>query len=80
MNWNAKNQKNKAVIWNYWQRMNNAKPNDIKEIVRKHLIKILTGMVHNLLISCSELMRLFLNFGNHYLELFLTYNVFLKFF
>ena len=35
MNWNAKNQKNKAVIWNYWQRMNNAKPNDIKGICEK---------------------------------------------
>tara|TARA_B100001094_G_scaffold86127_1_gene82474 strand:+ start:350 stop:1474 length:1125 start_codon:yes stop_codon:yes gene_type:complete len=32
MNWTLKNQKNKAIVWDYWQRMNNAQPSEIKSI------------------------------------------------
>ena len=35
MNWTLKNQKNKAIVWNYWQRMNNAQPSEIKSICGK---------------------------------------------
>jgi len=35
MNWTVKNQKNKAIVWDYWQRMNNAKPSEIKSICGK---------------------------------------------
>jgi hypothetical protein len=32
MDWKDKNQKNKAAVWGYWQRMNNAKPSEVKGI------------------------------------------------
>ena len=35
MDWKVKNQKNKAVVWNYWQRMNSAKPHEVKGICKK---------------------------------------------
>ena len=35
MNWKATNQKNKAVVWDYWQRMNNAEPSEVKGICEK---------------------------------------------
>ena len=35
MDWKVKNQKNKAVVWGYWQRMNNAKPSEVKGIFEK---------------------------------------------
>lgn len=35
MDWKAKNQKNKAAVWGYWQRMNNAKPSEVKGICEK---------------------------------------------
>jgi predicted ester cyclase len=33
--WTARNQKNKAVVWEYWQRMNHAEPKQIEGIVKK---------------------------------------------
>ena len=35
MDWTAKNQKNKAIVWDYWQRMNSARPNEVKGICEK---------------------------------------------
>ena len=35
MNHKARNQKNKAVVWDYWQRMNHAEPGQIAGIVKK---------------------------------------------
>jgi len=35
MDWKGKNQKNKAAVWGYWQRMNNAKPSEVKGICEK---------------------------------------------
>jgi len=33
--WKARNQKNKAVVWDYWQRMNHAEANQVEGIVKK---------------------------------------------
>jgi predicted ester cyclase len=35
MDWKAKNQKNKAIVWNYWQRMNSARLQEIPKICKK---------------------------------------------
>ena len=35
MDWKAKNQKNKAIVWEYWQRINSAAPNEVKGIFQK---------------------------------------------
>ena len=35
MDWKAKNQKNKAIVWNYWQRMNSARLQEIPKICEK---------------------------------------------
>ena len=35
MDWKAKNQKNKAAVWGYWQRMNSANPSEVKRICEK---------------------------------------------
>jgi len=39
MDWTAKNQKNKAIVWDYWQRMNSARPNEVKGICEKFFHK-----------------------------------------
>jgi hypothetical protein len=56
MDWKVKNQKNKAVVWNYWQRMNSANLMRSKVSARKHSIEILTGMDRNLSITSAESM------------------------
>ena len=33
--WTQRNQRNKAVVWDYWQRMNHAEPSQIEGIVKK---------------------------------------------
>jgi len=33
--WKARNQKNKAVVWDYWQRMNHAEANQVEGNVKK---------------------------------------------
>jgi len=33
--WKARNQKNKAVVWDYWQRMNHAEANQVEGTVKK---------------------------------------------
>lgn len=34
-NWQARNQRNKAVVWEYWQRMNHAQAREVPSIVKK---------------------------------------------
>jgi hypothetical protein len=33
--WKARNQRNKAVVWDYWQRMNHAQAREVPGIVKK---------------------------------------------
>jgi hypothetical protein len=33
--WKSRNQRNKAVIWEYWQRMNHAQAKEVPGIIKK---------------------------------------------
>ncbi len=35
MDWKSKNQKNKSIVWEYWQRINSARSNEVKGIFEK---------------------------------------------
>ena len=37
--WKVRNQRNKAVIWEYWQRMNHAQAKEVPGIIKKTLHK-----------------------------------------
>lgn len=35
MSWQERNQKNKAVVWDYWQRMNHALPREVESVLKR---------------------------------------------